>query len=95
MSRRRGSDQAAVLFVCDDPSRWASALTLYSKAVSLKAEVAPATTTKGLISLDKWWREVLPTIVSTSGHLTVAELVQAVDWKLKRGELASCLFACV
>ena len=68
MSRRPGSDAAAELFASDDAMRWAECLDRYGEAVSLKAGVAPKTTTSGLVALDAWFINELPAINSTVNY---------------------------
>lgn len=93
MSRRPGSDAAAELFASDDAMRWAECLDRYGEAVSLKAGVAPKTTTSGLVALDAWFINELPVIIAKHKCLSSTQLCKAVEWKLKRGEALrnSCL----
>lgn len=83
---RPGSDAARNLFLHGTPGQWNSATAAYEEAVGLKAAVAPKTTTNGLVELDVWWREELPQLVKSQGCLTSAQLIRAVEWKLKRGK---------
>ncbi len=82
---RPGSDRARALFEHTDNAAWVSALGSYATAVDLKAAVAPQTTTKGLVGLDKWWRETLPASMEQKGRLTSKELCKVMEWKIKRG----------
>jgi len=87
MSQRPGSGAAITLFQSSDIAAWTTAIHRYNEAVALKASLKPKTTTKDLCKLDVWWRETLPELIATQGHLTADQLVSAVDWKLKRGTL--------
>lgn len=83
--RPAGSKEARVLFECTDLSLWTQCLSVYPEAISLRADQAPLTTTKGLIPLDLWWREELPSIVAKK-YITSQELCRVVEWKIKRGK---------
>ncbi|XP_060885072.1 uncharacterized protein zgc:112496 [Labrus mixtus] len=73
------------LFVCEDPSTWGTVYDKYWDVVEAK--------TKGkkpgkLLSLDKWYQEELPTLISSrpEKHVTQTELVKLMEWKLTRGK---------
>uniref|UniRef100_UPI0037E970CA uncharacterized protein n=1 Tax=Semicossyphus pulcher TaxID=241346 RepID=UPI0037E970CA len=73
------------LFACEDPASWRSVYEKYWDVVEAK--------TKGkkpgkLLSLDKWYQEELPTLISSrpDKHVTHSELVKLMEWKLTRGK---------
>ncbi|XP_020493289.1 uncharacterized protein zgc:112496 [Labrus bergylta] len=75
----------STLFVCEDPSTWRTVYDKYWDVVEAK--------TKGkkpgkLLSLDKWYQEELPTLISSrpEKHVTQTELVKLMEWKLTRGK---------
>lgn len=86
MPTRPGSDAAVRLFKSVDVQKWQLALDMYEKAVELKSQVAPTSTTKGLVQLDQWWRHKLPKLISKQGFLDSKQLCMVMDWKLKRGK---------
>ncbi|XP_041672131.1 uncharacterized protein zgc:112496 [Cheilinus undulatus] len=75
----------SALFASEEPSTWRSVYKIYWDVVEAK--------TKGkkpgkLLSLDKWYQEELPTLISSrpDKHITQSELVKLMEWKLTRGK---------
>jgi hypothetical protein len=84
MTLRPGSPAAVNLFSSTELPEWSEAYESYDEAVSKKAAVAPATTTKGLEEINRWWLE-LPATIYSQGYITSAQLCKVMEWKLKRG----------
>ncbi|XP_068614518.1 uncharacterized protein [Brachionichthys hirsutus] len=73
------------LFVCEDPTTWRSVYEKYWDVVEAKAKgKKPAK----LLSLDKWYQEDLPGLISSRSdkHLSLSELAKLMEWKLARGK---------
>ncbi|KAK2884894.1 uncharacterized protein zgc:112496 isoform X1 [Channa argus] len=75
----------SALFVCEEPATWKKVYDKYWDVVEAK--------TKGkkpgkLLSLDKWYQEELPLLISSRPHkhVTLSELVKLMEWKLTKGK---------
>lgn len=74
------------LFGCSDPAVWRKVFEKYWEVVEVKSSG------KGkagkLRSLDKWYQEELPKIISARAqrHITRDELSKLMEWKLTRGK---------
>lgn len=69
------------LFRKNDVKSWRAAEALYPRAIAKLAR-------SRLPELDAWYRTELPRIVAArrEKHLTLDELVQVTEWKMKRGD---------
>merc|ERR1719461_920162 len=77
-----------VFFAEGTPNQYDFTLTLYDKALRLKAE-SKSSKPENVIKLDKWYQNELPKKIKSRGkesHLTHEELVQLIKWKLARGK---------
>ena len=75
-------------FASGTPNQFEFALTLYDKALRLKAE-SKSQKPENVIKLDKWYQNELPKKIKSRGkdaHLLHDELVQTIKWKLARGK---------
>lgn len=68
------------LWTSTDPAHWAAMLATYP-------EVVAAQHVSRLNELDQWYRETFPTTLTsrTPPAITLEELVQITEWKMKRG----------
>ncbi|KAM9837849.1 uncharacterized protein ACBR49_018471 [Aulostomus maculatus] len=75
----------SALFACQDPAAWRGVFERYWVVVETKAKGKKS---GKLLSLDKWYQEELPTIISSrpEKHVTLSEMVKLMDWKLTRGK---------
>jgi len=75
-------------FASGTPTQFDFALTLYDRALRLKAE-SKSSKPENVIKLDKWYQNELPKKIKSRGkdaHLVHDELVQTIKWKLARGK---------
>ncbi|XP_008301907.1 uncharacterized protein LOC103373720 [Stegastes partitus] len=75
----------AALFSCEDPATWRRAYDSYWDVVEVKARGKKP---GKLLSLDKWYQQELPALISSrpDRHVTQSELVKLMEWKLTRGK---------
>ncbi len=75
------------LWRSEDPELWNSFRCSYDAAVAAASTAAPAK--KGLVELDKWWRNDLATAIKSRrpAYITRAELSHVMKWKLTRGKM--------
>ena len=68
-------------FECADAEEWKQSLDKYSERLR-------GTKNEKLISLDDFYREELPTVVTSReiSHITREDLIKIMDWKLTRGK---------
>uniref|UniRef100_A0A8C7XQ96 Zgc:112496 n=1 Tax=Oryzias sinensis TaxID=183150 RepID=A0A8C7XQ96_9TELE len=73
------------LFVCEEPNIWRKVYDKYWNVVEAKAQGKKH---GNLLKLDKWYQEELPVQISSRAekHITLAELVKLMQWKLTRGK---------
>ncbi|XP_019749353.1 uncharacterized protein LOC109530206 [Hippocampus comes] len=73
------------LFECEHPATWRRVEGKYWDVVEAKS-----TSKKPgkLLHLDKWYQEELPAVISSRSekHVTLAEVVKLMEWKLTRGK---------
>lgn len=70
------------LWGCEDPSRWAAILARHGEVLRTRAGAQGQ-----LETLDRWYREDLPTAIEgrAEKHVTREELERLMAWKLARG----------
>ncbi|XP_023143512.2 uncharacterized protein zgc:112496 [Amphiprion ocellaris] len=75
----------AALFACEDPATWRRVFDKYWDVVEAKSKGKKP---EKLLSLDKWYQEELPALISSrpDKHVTLSELVKLMEWKLTRGK---------
>ncbi|XP_077406363.1 uncharacterized protein LOC144038092 [Vanacampus margaritifer] len=74
------------LFECEHPATWRRVESKYWDVVEAKSKSKKP---GKLLHLDKWYQEELPTVISSRGddkHVTLAEVVKLMEWKLTRGK---------
>ncbi|XP_006015622.1 uncharacterized protein LOC102368745 [Alligator sinensis] len=71
------------LYGCQDPACWRRVRDLHWAVVEAKGSER-----KGLTGLEKWYQEELPVALAgrKEKHLTQAEVVKLMQWKLTRGK---------
>ncbi|KAM9773479.1 uncharacterized protein ACBT44_003072 isoform 2-T2 [Syngnathus typhle] len=73
------------LFECEHPATWRRVEGKYWDVVEAKSKNKKP---GKLLQLDKWYQEELPVIISSrcEKHVTLAEVVKLMEWKLTRGK---------
>lgn len=75
----------SALFLCGEPASWRQLQDKYWTVVEARGK---GKTGSKLLTLDRWFQEELPGIISSRSqrYVTHSELVKLMEWKLTRGK---------